>query len=729
VLETEQMWKDHQLKREVQKQDEVLGKDLPHQREVRRQVAHLLEQSYAAIDQRKFDRAIKLCDEILMIDPNYPVARELRDDVEKSRHKEEYWSLWAGKLAELKRQTQDDEEPMLPKAMSMKVPSREEWGEVSKRLSKAVIKTEGGDAKGWEGAIGKLKAKPDVASPVAPPAETERPREVTKPEPKPEPKPVVPAMTKEPRIVLREPAKLDEPAPSTPLTKPGPNPVKPLPVVTMVPAAPAKSTPPPPPDTTTSSLIVRNPRAEELYKFAERRFQEGEFERSNEALQEALKFDPNDAPSRALFAENSFILGKGKATPSTQEYDRFMHEALTRNARAGKSTDLPDAGFLAVDPEVTRKEMEAVYAADLLSLTGSADRGDFFYRGFKAARINDLQRELDAANTLATKYEADMQVFVRQMEVQLAQVEELTTRVEETRAKLYKSLNEKSLAIDPTTPEIVTYRNKLKQQMERDMAELELKKIELSVAGVDQDGTHVNTAPLKATKKPWADPVAQRSPKGLSEMHEELNDEDKTILEKVRSTRVSIDVENAPLTALVDHLRQSTGLNIHIVGGPAPDSEAVTVKVNDTAVDQVLRQALEARGRTYQVRDGVVLIVPSEQAQLSCVAVGLRMEVASISEDESRIVLKGQLVAAGQICAVTRAGKFVALVRVERISGDQTEARVLRELTVGRILPGDKADVVTNARGYLARLPLEVRMDLASRASQQTIRAKMGLKE
>src|SRR4029079_12073161 len=127
------MWKDHQLKREVQKQDEVLGKDLPHQREVRRKVAHLLELSYMAIDQKKFDRAIKLCDEILMIDPNYPVARELRDDVEKSRHKEEYWSVWAGKLAEFKRQTNDDEEVMLPKATSMKVPSREEWGELSKR--------------------------------------------------------------------------------------------------------------------------------------------------------------------------------------------------------------------------------------------------------------------------------------------------------------------------------------------------------------------------------------------------------------------------------------------------------------------------------------------------------------------------------------------------------------------------------------------------------------------
>ena len=50
-------------------------------------------------------------------------------------------------------------------------------------------------------------------------------------------------------------------------------------------------------------------------------------------------------------------------------------------------------------------------------------------------------------------------------------------------------------------------------------------------------------------------------------------------------------------------------------------------------------------------------------------------------------------------------------------------------LAVGRILPGDGAVYVADPKTYLSLLPLEVRLDLASRASQQTIRAKMGWKE
>src|SRR6188474_346600 len=65
----------------------------------------------------------------------------------------------------------------------------------------------------------------------------------------------------------------------------------------------------------------------------------------------------------------------------------------------------------------------------------------------KAQRINDLVRESVEKQTLLTKLEADVQVFVRQLEVQLAQIQELTTKVEEHRIKLAKSVNEKSLAV------------------------------------------------------------------------------------------------------------------------------------------------------------------------------------------------------------------------------------------------------------------------------------------
>jgi hypothetical protein len=53
----------------------------------------------------------------------------------------------------------------------------------------------------------------------------------------------------------------------------------------------------------------------------------------------------------------------------------------------------------------------------------------------KAARILDLQRQLDAAKTVIAKYDIDQTVFNRQLEVQLAQIQELQRKLEEAQKK------------------------------------------------------------------------------------------------------------------------------------------------------------------------------------------------------------------------------------------------------------------------------------------------------
>jgi type II secretory pathway component GspD/PulD (secretin) len=123
-------------------------------REVVRKIARLLELAYMAFDQKHFDRCIKLCDEILIIDPHYTVAKELREDSEKTRHKEEYYSILAKKIEEWKRLTDDDEKATIPWSQTVRFPSREEWAEISKRISESVIKHEGG--------VGGAEEDPDI---------------------------------------------------------------------------------------------------------------------------------------------------------------------------------------------------------------------------------------------------------------------------------------------------------------------------------------------------------------------------------------------------------------------------------------------------------------------------------------------------------------------------------------------------------------------------------------
>jgi tetratricopeptide (TPR) repeat protein len=71
--------------------------------------------------------------------------------------------------------------------------------------------------------------------------------------------------------------------------------------------------------------------ADEHYRLAERYYTAGDFEKAEVECQKALTLSGNHAPARALLTEVQFILGKGKATPATKEYDSFMQEALVRH--------------------------------------------------------------------------------------------------------------------------------------------------------------------------------------------------------------------------------------------------------------------------------------------------------------------------------------------------------------------------------------------------------------
>jgi myosin heavy subunit len=120
----------------------------------------------------------------------------------------------------------------------------------------------------------------------------------------------------------------------------------------------------------------------------------------------------------------------------------------------------------------------------------------------KAARIEQISRQLDAANTLNTRLEADLQVFTRQLEVQLAQIQELTTKVEEHRAKLAKALNEKGLLAAE-----VQYARQQAERLQHDLAQLEEKHVEMArdKKHLEEKINHLNQLGYKtdvAPKKP-----------------------------------------------------------------------------------------------------------------------------------------------------------------------------------------------------------------------------------
>jgi Ca-activated chloride channel family protein len=635
VLENEQMWKDHQLKREVQKQDQVLGKQMEEEkkrtaeaeanareittkREVTRRMAELLQQSYRACEERRYDRTMALCDEILQIDPDYPVAKDLKEGAGKARHADDPSGGLSRKVQELKKLTDSSEPAVIPMSQTVRFPSRDEWAEISRRLlhvsdqahasspeqEKIARELESGRSaqdqeqiyesqrhyelalahnnrgdfdkaaiearkavETWHENLAARKLFNDVnritrggrqelgARSIAEDARddfrlrTEQAQiEITKhvrdgerylnarmyeqaakefenAEFKIENIPYeVRAMnellplvkdsivkTRNARILedhrteeaMKRMAEAEASAHEG--AKPGAgseweerlNKLKSNFAVTEQ----AKVTP-----------------AEEHYRLAERYYQSGDFEKSTLETQKALQASPNHAPSRALYTENQFVLGQGKAIPSTLEYDQFMSESLVRHQqllieidnafeRGKRNYSQGDLGQAEREfrtilecakwmPTGIELEARRRAALDMLDRTRGAARQSIVDLEKSRLSLVEEERSRDdfrgplelfsiatnravpgapITDALPAAGEADLQLSMRELEAQLAQVQKLTTNVEEQRFSLSKSRNEKSLAVAE-----LEYSRQLAWRLEKDLALLEAKRVEIA---------------------------------------------------------------------------------------------------------------------------------------------------------------------------------------------------------------------------------------------------------
>jgi hypothetical protein len=112
---------------------------------------------------------------------------------------------------------------------------------------------------------------------------------------------------------------------------------------------------------------------------------------------------------------------------------------------------------------------------------------------------------------------------------------------------------------------------------------------------------------VEKLEKAKADPALIDACRGMSP-------KDREVLIQLQAARVALDMENVPLTDIVDRLREASQLDFHI-SGIADPNERCSFKVSEVPVETALRLLLEPRACGFVVNQGVVIVTTRENAK------------------------------------------------------------------------------------------------------------------
>lgn len=223
------------------------------------------------------------------------------------------------------------------------------------------------------------------------------------------------------------------------------------------------------------------------------------------------------------------------------------------------------------------------------------------------------------------------------------------------------------------------------------------------------------SAALEKLEKAGADPVLLDSCRGITRA-------DRAVLTKLKEFRITIDIQNSPLTAIIDYMRETSGLNFHLSGVPNPESQMISYKVENIVLDGALRLLLQPRSLAYRVKGGVVVITPSAEAEAQDSALPPAKSPVRIPKDDAAIRRQVTALSAGSPQERDRASQKLARLgfAAERILWDSLDSKepevlarsaaLLRQLYTAReprpASPADRALEETKVTASFENAPL-----------------------
>ncbi len=370
--------------------------------------------------------------------------------------------------------------------------------------------------------------------------------------------------------------------------------------------------------------------AEEHYRLAIRYYDSGDFDKAEAECQKALSLNPNHGASHALMLEVQFALGKGRVTPQSMEFEAIINMAHARQQQViFEIRDAMDNGIRSYNlgnyddaerhfrtileyakwlPTGVELENQRRQAADLLERTKLARQQKKVDEAkVRQAIIEDQRAREEVRRKLDQRRELELLFSQAQIHFEREQYDKCI------------DVCDRILYIDPrlsSVDEMKMIAQRLGHvKSDRDMARTYIEQWKRTFENVE------NLAVVQAdelsfpARELWLEVVRRRRPKGILGADEgEMSEADQEVMNKVRTIQINLDFQNADIRAVIDYIREISGLNI-VLGNQITDPATYTyptLKFKDVTIEAVFNIILGGKELAYVVEDGVLIITTSK---------------------------------------------------------------------------------------------------------------------
>jgi type II secretory pathway component GspD/PulD (secretin) len=370
--------------------------------------------------------------------------------------------------------------------------------------------------------------------------------------------------------------------------------------------------------------------ADEHYRLAERYYQTGDFDRAELECEKALQLQPNHAAAKALYLEVQFVQGRERATPLSKLVDDYLRKAqvqhsqtlieiddkLSNGVRAYNAgyydqaeenfrTVLEYAKWLPTGPDLETRRKQA---ADYLEKTKAARRQKEIDE--QRVRLQMIEEE-KARDEVRKKIEQKRELELLFGKAQMAfEREDYLTCIQICERILYRNPTLRSVEEMKMVSQRLSH-----QKAERDNLRNYIEEWKRTFENIELTGIVQAEELSFPARELWQEVISKRQPKGIQDFElDALRPEDQEIVEKLKSIRITIDMQNAGLNAVVDYIREISGLNF-VIDNKAienPEQEVISIKVNDIILDGALKLMLNPKNKAHVVEGGVVIVTSTD---------------------------------------------------------------------------------------------------------------------